>query len=1705
MVDTSSDIKEEKFSFKSLEALRKKLLDLTGRNTLLNYRHPKAGCIRIIDELPDQIVKVLKSEKSLTFLDVPEPTKQELIDNGYIEIDTDTKEVKNSKELPTAKQWAKHLGFDTSYELPHQEVSNEEKEHHQDANLQSVLYASQLDAYLHRIRSISETAIEESGASILFLGIGFLEWYDSSRSDIKRLAPLYTLPVQLLRSRKISKQGKFQYSISLKDDGLITNITLKEKLANDFNLALPVVDDNTSPEDYFKLIEDTIIQQKPNWKIRRQATLLMLNFTKQVMYQDLDPENWPEGARIQDHPLIARFFGAGAKEDIGNALGYSEEHSIDDILDIHDKFPIVFDADSSQHSALIDAVNGENLVIEGPPGSGKSQTITNLIAAAIANGKKVLFVAEKMAALNVVKDRLDKAALGDFCLELHSHKTNKLAILRSLGKRNNAQSTYRIPADIKVDIERFENLKEKLRSYVNLINSSWAKTNLSIHEILSKATRYREQLNINPDSLKIQGVEGETFSRLRQKEIFDQADNLRSIYDQVSKQAAESKISNHYWYGVTNAQLMGYQSDELQKQLQDWTYKLNNLKEHFQEVNQQLQLGLKVDISLEEIENLTNNMQSLPKLKGGELFSKFEYLVTHVEDFEYWLKQYLIIHKAHNNISQNVYRKAILELHSVDILKSASKTFNQIGVEPSTTLESIALLKKSIHDSQDILDKINTNFSRITPNIPNALDHCFTATLQGINEYKILMQLINDLPQDLWRYRSQVYDNADLDPLLKQIAQKLGILTPLHKHLHNHVHLHRLPNIDILREYENISTNAGLFKWFSSSWRDARNAMLSLSVTPKPNIKQLFSLLPELIQYSEGINDIDVLNKQDDALEGIYRGIETPISRVLQLREWYKKVRNEYGLGFGERVKIGDALLMLDRNVAMGLLDISKQELSQNIEQLIQNIRLYSKQCKGFVELQNESLSLKLCLETLSKILKGQLDSIGAVIKENTISLDQLNEINSQLIEQQELTQGWVSLPIKIELSDVLPLSIMPNEFSQPHFNIGINSLAISKILASDKILLTSIINKPDQERYQSLVNISAETHRHLQICTDAQKIFAETGLVQTHDWMESSAGHISHLIAKNTKALSHPQWLNTWLDYMRLREKLSKNGLKNIVSKLEANTIKTEQLQDVVRLCVYHQLADEIFIQHPNIATFNGMEQMAYREKFQQYDRKLMQLQQELVAYKASRTNAPEGINSGRVGDYTEMGLIKHNLGLKRPRIAVRSLLKRSGTAVQALKPCFMMSPMSVAQYLEPGQFNFDLVVMDEASQIRPEDALGAIARGTSLVVVGDPKQLPPTSFFQKVINNADNDDIVGLEESESILDSVLPMFKTRRLRWHYRSRHESLIAFSNYNFYDNNLILFPSPFQQSEQFGIRYKFIENGCFIKRRNIEEAKLIISFLVKQLIEHPDESVGIVAMNAEQSDEIDMQLQAELKDNKLFQKAFEKNQSLDEPLFIKNLENVQGDERDIIIISMTYGPETAGSMAMHQRFGPINSDVGWRRLNVLFTRSKMRMKIFSSMTSGHINTTGTSLRGVIALKAFLSYCETGIIQHYEHTGKAVDSDFEIAVMNALAQRGYQCEPQVGVTGYFLDIAVKDPDMPGRFLMGIECDGASYHSAKSTRDRDRLRQEILENLGWNIQRIWSTDWFKNPQAQLEPIFHKLDELRYSRMKQQDKKLV
>ncbi len=429
--------------------------------------------------------------------------------------------------------------------------------------------------------------------------------------------------------------------------------------------------------------------------------------------------------------------------------------------------------------------------------------------------------------------------------------------------------------------------------------------------------------------------------------------------------------------------------------------------------------------------------------------------------------------------------------------------------------------------------------------------------------------------------------------------------------------------------------------------------------------------------------------------------------------------------------------------------------------------------------------------------------------------------------------------------------------------------------------------------------------------------------------------------------------------------------------------------------------------------------------------------------------------------------------------------------TGPSKIKPCFMMSPLSVAQFVPAGLPHFDLVIMDEASQLRTEDVVGSLLRGRQAVIVGDPHQLPPTNFF--AFSNQDGapdedeegDGGQGLDQ-ESVLDLALKTFRpARRLKWHYRSRHQSLIAYSNHEFYDRELIIFPSPYDRHPEYGFEVVPL-SGIYEKRRNLKEAEQLVQAAARHMTERPNRSLGIVTMNQEQKELIRDLLDSRAKSDPIMQAFLERweGSSERERFFVKNLENVQGDERDEIFVSTVYGKDEKGNF--FQRFGPINGPMGHRRLNVLFTRAKCKVTVFTSLEPDWIVVDGQSSRGLRAFQGFLRYAKTGELPTpvaSVHGG--TDSPFEDFVVSALRSHGFDVETQVGVAGYFIDIAIRDPRRPGRFVIGIECDGKTYHSGRSARDRDRLRQENLERLGWHLYRIWSTDWFSSPKRETEKL--------------------
>ncbi|NKB72868.1 MAG: DUF3320 domain-containing protein [Candidatus Latescibacteria bacterium] len=568
---------------------------------------------------------------------------------------------------------------------------------------------------------------------------------------------------------------------------------------------------------------------------------------------------------------------------------------------------------------------------------------------------------------------------------------------------------------------------------------------------------------------------------------------------------------------------------------------------------------------------------------------------------------------------------------------------------------------------------------------------------------------------------------------------------------------------------------------------------------------------------------------------------------------------------------------------------------------------------------------------------------------------------------------------------------------------------------------------------------------------------------------------------------------LREWCAWQRTRGEAVQANLKPLIEAYENGYVQSPDLSQVFDRSYAQWWLNAVVDNEPVLADFFSPEHERKIEQFRNLDETYGDLTSKLIqARLAERVPA-----SGRdTIPNSEMGILKREIGKKRRHLPVRQLLQKIPNILPRLKPCLLMSPMSVAQYLDANYPPFDLVVFDEASQIPVWDSVGALARGKQAIIVGDPKQLPPTNFFQRS-DDEDDDDEDMVQDLESILDDCIgAQIPWLSLNWHYRSRHESLIAFSNYHYYDNRLLTFPSP--DTKGMGVVWRYIEEGVYDKgksRTNRAEADAVVGEIVQRL-QDPNQqayTIGVVTFSQAQQTLIeDLLDQARLKQPSL--DAFFGEEAT-EPVFIKNLENVQGDERDVILFSICYGPDAQGRVSMN--FGPMNRDGGERRLNVAITRARREVLVFSTLRADQIDLTRTRAQGVRDLKNFLEYAERGPsaiaeTAHYDPDAN-FDSPFEEAVHKALVAKGWEVHKQVGCSGYRMDLAVVDPKAPGRYLLGIECDGANYHRAKTARDRDRLRESVLRDLGWEIQRIWSTDWWTNPEKEIQKVEVAIEEAK------------
>lgn len=576
---------------------------------------------------------------------------------------------------------------------------------------------------------------------------------------------------------------------------------------------------------------------------------------------------------------------------------------------------------------------------------------------------------------------------------------------------------------------------------------------------------------------------------------------------------------------------------------------------------------------------------------------------------------------------------------------------------------------------------------------------------------------------------------------------------------------------------------------------------------------------------------------------------------------------------------------------------------------------------------------------------------------------------------------------------------------------------------------------------------------------------------------------------AQLTSWLNSIDQLGIWGRYQAQKSLEVLSDLSALVELVDQKNLDAEDIGPAIRYYVTDRQLRDVFTEREALASFVSTLHEKKIESFCKLDRRLIDANHALVCDEL-RKRRPSLV--GGVSPESGMGILQREISKKKRHISIRKLMEVAGPFIQQAKPCFMMSPLSIAQFLDPHNTRFDVIIFDEASQVRPEDALGALLRGDQLVVMGDTKQLPPTSFFDRLVEDMEDEDDDSVADIESILQLCRRSFPSKTLRWHYRSRHASLIAVSNHEFYDNNLVFYPSPMQEVEGLGLKFRHIPDTIYDRGKSAEnrqEAVAVARAAIQHYKKTPHLSLGVGAFSSKQQNAILEEVHRELQENPEMETYFASSQP--EHFFVKNLETIQGDERDVIFLSVGYGFDREHKLS--RNFGPVNREGGERRLNVLITRSRRQCVVFSNFTGDDLAVDATGARGVRALKTFLKYAETGKLNVPEASGRDTDSPFEDAVYEFLSAEGHEVKKQVGEAGFRIDLAVVDPAKPGRFILGVECDGAKYHSSRVARERDRLRQQILEGLGWQIHRVWSTDWFTRRKDAQEQLLRAVDEAR------------
>jgi len=1640
---------EERQVAELLENVRRKLLSISTNNRFLNFRETATKSLRFKNADIDSIYQVLVE------------------DGGRVKI------VASEQETL----------FGQSDDLWEETPSETEL-------LVDIAPAS-LEKRLRRIASDSRMAIEETGLNLLFLAFGFLEWCETPEGKVFS-APLVLVPVSLTKLGFSEETGYYQFAVSYDGEDIERNTCLGEKMLQ-FGFDLPPMEafndeenGGFSPSSYVRDVHATV-SAREGWRATPDVVLGFFQFSKLRMYEDLKPVRWGSGGQsILEHDLV--------KDSLLGRSNEREQRVVPSDYDVDRGpeakcVPLVVDADSSQHSALVDALSGRSMVIHGPPGTGKSQTITNLIAAAIAGGKKVLFISEKMAALEVVHRNLAKLDLHHFCLELHSKRANKKEVLNSVKLRLNLQ----LPpsSDIDSELARLEQIKEHLYQYTDALSEQLEPIGESVHSILGKSSNFRAEIGALP-RVPVPGMDEMTADAFGQR--------CRALADITEHVGTYGHLYRGPWRGFVPRAVAVDLQERTASTLSSLSEALSNASTAMRELDCETMTPSTARVV--ELPNTCATAQRHLRTQpaaytrlgidlGGEAERR------ELQDFVTQLHTYLAAVGSITEIQDSMAWEAMLA--------TASRLADNVQLISPMVGEqsSLAALKKLAQSMRGFHERCMA-FSRYHEVLSPLDGMLATATVDDLIGCSAFLEHMQSCPSFLLDCDTGPRSRAQMAAFGAALRQQGERLTAERAALEKDFVLNPPPTLSdvvALREAVEEADASGVDNPRSTRREVRRGLRRLMRHGKKANDPDGVASLGRLEAHLFDCARFEHNRLAANVYGTLFAGTSTPWEALQGADAWVQNL-----VGF------------TDKDIAIARLVAAATEVrsAPNADRMLE-------EAKKLREARECLLgNLEICGAT------GRLNDLGEML--GTAKCEDLADAFAPLVASftdfcgnvdaarasDELTFGQWGKAVEASVDGKVAAATVEKAANARELLGKIfagvktdHSMLDASLRWADEVLASDLSD--DIARRLLGCNTNSETATVAELfssvgasCQSAASSYTE-GILALADVNEAvflgtefEQSTVHEFLAKAEECQAQISDLPAWVGYLSLREVADELGVGALVTTAEEGNISFEEIELSFKALFYTTLAEKVMESTPELLRFNGVRYEGLRHEFAELDRKIMRLQREAVAREVDqRHHRPEGNARGLVSSYTDLGLIRRELAKRRRHIPVRLLVARAGKALQGLKPCFMMSPMSVAQFIAPNSLDFDLVVVDEASQLKPEDALGALARGRQAVVVGDQKQLPPTSFFERFGGEVDSSDENPLQDMESILDVFVGNYPGRTLKWHYRSRHQDLIRFSNRRYYDDELLVFPTPDSPEGAYGIRLHYVENGEFGGggRANMREAQTVAEAIVRHVQDDRSLSLGVVAMSLRQQYLIEDCLDMILRDDRQAERALDRFNKLHTeredsgPLFIKNLESVQGDERDVVFISCTYGPDP-DSGQVFQRFGPINNRGGERRLNVLFSRSRIRMEVFTSMQAADIAAGPGGSQGARDLRAFLMFAETGKLADDGHvTGRPPDSDFEIAVAREVKKLGYEVDHQYGVAGFFLDLAVRTPE--GGHVLGIECDGAAYHSSLSARDRDRIREEVIRSRGWRIHRIWSTDWFHRKEQEVQRLKDVLSE--------------